>query len=76
MYKKVCCTCKVAFIANQVRPIAVFHRSPALPSLRFVAFAFQLYHNKYRILAELPGLLKNNFKKTSLVTPVPCSTNY
>ena len=75
MYKKVCCTCKVAFFLL-IRPIAVFHRSPALPSLRFVAFAFQLYHNKYRILAELPGLLKNNFKKASLVTPVPCSTNY
>ena len=30
MYKKVCCTCKVAFLL--IRPIVVFHRSPALPS--------------------------------------------
>ena len=28
--KKVCCTCKVAFLL--IRPIDVFHRSPALPS--------------------------------------------
>ena len=28
--KKVCCTCKVAFLL--IRPIVVFHRSPALPS--------------------------------------------
>ena len=27
--KKVCCTCKVAFLL--IRPIVVFHRSPALP---------------------------------------------
>ena len=31
MYKKVCCTCKVAFLL--IRHIIVFHRSPALPSL-------------------------------------------
>ena len=30
MYKKVCCTSKVAFLL--IRPIVVFHRSPALPS--------------------------------------------
>ena len=30
MYKKVCCTCKVAFLL--IRPIVVFHRSLALPS--------------------------------------------
>ena len=29
--KKVCCTCKVAFLL--IRPIVVFLRSPALPSL-------------------------------------------
>ena len=29
-YKKVFCTCKVAFLLT--RPIVVFHRSPALPS--------------------------------------------
>ena len=28
--KKVCCTCKVAFLL--IRPIVVFHHSPALPS--------------------------------------------
>ena len=28
--KKVCCACKVAFLL--IRPIVVFHRSPALPS--------------------------------------------
>ena len=30
MYKKVCFMCKVAFLL--IRPIVVFHRSPALPS--------------------------------------------
>ena len=30
MTKKVCCTCKVAFLL--IRPIVVFYRSPALPS--------------------------------------------
>ena len=30
MYKKVCCTSKVAFLL--IRPIVVFHRSPALSS--------------------------------------------
>jgi len=30
MYKKVCCTCKFAFLL--IRPIVVFHRSPAFPS--------------------------------------------
>ena len=29
-YKKVCCTCKVAFLL--IRPTVVVHRSPALPS--------------------------------------------
>ena len=28
--QKMCCTCKVAFLL--IRPIVVFHRSPALPS--------------------------------------------
>ena len=28
--RKVCCTCKVAFLLI-IRPIVVFHRSPALP---------------------------------------------
>ena len=28
--KKVCCTCKIAFLL--IRPIVVFYRSPALPS--------------------------------------------
>ena len=28
--KKMCCTCKVVFLL--IRPIVVFHRSPALPS--------------------------------------------
>ena len=31
MYKKVYCTCKVAFLL--IRPIVVFYRSPALPLL-------------------------------------------
>ena len=30
MYKKGCCTCKIVFLL--IRPIVVFHRSPALPS--------------------------------------------
>ena len=29
-HKKVCCTCKVPFLL--IRPIVVFHHSPALPS--------------------------------------------
>ena len=35
--QKVCCTCKVAFLL--IRPIVVFHRSPALPSpLRIILY--------------------------------------
>ena len=30
MYKKMCCTCKVAFLL--IRPIVFFYRSPAMPS--------------------------------------------
>ena len=32
MYQKIVCTCKVAFLLIILRPIVVFHRSPALPS--------------------------------------------
>ena len=31
VYKKVCCTCKVAFLI--IRPIVVFHPSPVLHAL-------------------------------------------
>ena len=45
--KKVCCTCKVAFLL--IRPIVVFHRSPALPSplsiTRFYIFFEQTITN-------------------------------
>ena len=49
--QKVCCTCKFAFFANLlIRPIAVFHRSPALPSPLSVTRFFTLLEQTFNII--------------------------
>ena len=56
--QKVCCTCKVVYLL--VRPIVVFHRSPALPS-RLAWHDFKFCMNKLLILsrASLLALAKS-----------------
>ena len=48
MYKKVCCTCKVAFLL--IRPIVVFHRSPALPSPLSITRFYILFEQTINII--------------------------
>ena len=48
MYKKVCCTCKVAFLL--IRPIVVFHRSPALPSPLSITGFYILFEQTINII--------------------------
>ena len=48
MYKKVCCTCKVAFLL--IRPIVVFHRSPALPSPLNITRFYILFEQTLNII--------------------------
>ena len=58
MYKKVCCTCKVAFLP--IRPIVVFHRSPEFPSpLSITGLYIYIYiyiFNKLLILSRASPL--------------------
>ena len=46
--KKVCCTCKVAFL--RIRPIAVCHRSPALPSPLSITRFYNLFEQTFNII--------------------------
>ena len=46
--KKVCCTFKVAFLL--IRPIVVFHRSPALPSLLSITLFYVLFEQTINII--------------------------
>ena len=46
--KKVCCTCKVAFLL--IRPIVVFHRSPALPSPLSITLFYILFEQTINII--------------------------
>ena len=46
--KKVCCTCKVAFLL--IRPIVVFHRSPALPSPLSITRFYILFEQTINII--------------------------
>ena len=48
MYKKVCCTCKVAF--SLIRPIVVFHHSPTLPSLLSITRFYILFEQTINII--------------------------
>ena len=48
MYKKVCCTCKVAFFANWT--FVVFHRSPALPSPLSITQFYILFEETINII--------------------------
>ena len=49
--KKVCCTCKVAFLL--IRPIVVFHRSPALPSSLSITLFYIFVWTNYKYYWEL-----------------------
>ena len=51
MYKKMCCTCKVGFFFLLIRPIVVFHRSPALPSPLSIT-RDHIFLNKFLILSR------------------------
>ena len=56
--KKVCCTCKVAFLL--IRPIVVFHRSPALPSPLSITRFYILFEQTINIIESFafsPGLI-------------------
>ena len=44
----VCCTCKVAFLL--IRPIVVFHRSPALPSPLSITRFYILFEQTINII--------------------------
>ena len=46
--KKVCCACKVAFLL--IRPIVVFHRSPALPSPLSITRFYILFEQTINII--------------------------
>ena len=46
--KKVYCTCKVAFLL--IRPIVVFHRSPALPSPLSITRFYILFEQTINII--------------------------
>ena len=46
--KKVCCTCKVAFLL--IRLIVVFHRSPALPSPLSITRFYILFEQTINII--------------------------
>ena len=46
--KKVCCTCKVAFLL--IRPIVIFHRSPALPSPLSITRFYILFEQTITII--------------------------
>ena len=46
--KKVCCTCKVAFLL--ITPIVVFHRSPALPSPLSITRFYILFEQTINII--------------------------
>ena len=46
--KKVCCTCKVAFLL--IRPIVVFHCSPALPSPLNITRLYILFEQTINII--------------------------
>ena len=48
--KKVCCRCKVAFLL--IRPIVVFHRSPALPSPLSITRFYILFEQTINIIAR------------------------
>ena len=48
MHKKVCCTCKVAILL--IRPIVVFHRSPALPSPLSITRFYILFEQTINII--------------------------
>ena len=52
--KKVCCTCKVAFLL--IRPLVVFHRSPALPSTLSITGFYILFEQTINII-EIFSLL-------------------
>ena len=49
--KKVCCTCKVAFLL--IRPVAVFHRYPVLPSPQSITLFCILFEQTYKYDREL-----------------------
>ena len=51
MYKKVCCTCKVAFLL--IRPIVVFHPSPALPSPLSITRFYILFEQTLDVIGAL-----------------------
>ena len=46
--KKVCCTCRVAFLL--IRPIVVFHRSPSLPSPLSITRFYILFEQTVNII--------------------------
>ena len=48
--KKVCCTCKVAFLG--IRPIVVFHRSSALPSPLSITRFYNLFEETFNIIGS------------------------
>ena len=48
MYKKVCCTCRVAFLL--IRPIVVFHRSPVLPSPLSITGFYILFEQTINVI--------------------------
>ena len=58
MYKKVCRTCRVAFLL--IRPIVVFHRSPVLPwplSITGFYILFEQTINVIESFAFSPGYI-------------------
>ena len=62
MYKKVCCTCKVAFLL--MRPIVVFHRSPALPSPLSITGCYILFEQTINVIESFafsPGQIYISF---------------
>ena len=63
MYKKMCCTCKVAFLL--IRPIVVFHRSPALPSPLSITRFYILFEQTINIIESFafsPGQIHMSLK--------------
>ena len=59
MYKKVCCTCKVAFLL--IRTNVVFHHSPTLPSPLSITRFYILFERTINIIsrASLLALAKS-----------------
>ena len=58
IYKKVCCTYRVAVL--QIRPVVVFHRSPVLPSPLSITRFYILFEQIINIIdsfAFSPGLI-------------------